>query len=139
MSPAELMFGRKIKTTIPTVNTNREIDLDEWRKNEDWKKVKSQVYYNKRNRTKKIEDLNEGDQVWVYLIRKRSEPREYDVEIEGRVLRRNTSQMIYTWDSNRIGDEDECYYECEKNLESKNDYMREKQKESLGREEEEWN
>ena len=45
-----------------------------------------------------ITDLNEGGRVLVpalkkygYVIRKRSEPRAYDVE--GRVLRRNTSQM----------------------------------------------
>ena len=101
----------------------------------------SRVYSNKRNRTRKIEDLNEGDRVWVpalkkygYIIRKRSERRAYDVEVEGRVLRRNTSHMIYTWDSKRSGDEDECYYECRKNLESKDGCMREKQKESLGRE-----
>ena len=46
--------------------------------------------------------------------------------------------MIYTWDSyQRIEGEDECYYECKKKTESKDDCVREKQKESLGREE--WN
>ena len=81
------------------------------------------MYYNKRNRTRKIQDLNEGDRVWLpalkkygYIIRKRSELRAYDVEVEGRVLRRNTSQMINTWDSKRIGGEDECCYERRKKL-----------------------
>ena len=80
---------RRIRTTISTINTNEEINIDTWIKREYKKKVKSQVYYNKRSRTRKIEDLKEGDRVWVralkkyvYVIRKRSEPRAYDIGVE---------------------------------------------------------
>lgn len=99
-SPAELCMGRKLRTSIPTIGKNLEqklIDNTSLLVFENNYKSKQEEDFNKRYGTKTLEELKEGDKVWVSdlkkegrIIRKCEEPRSYEIEVEsGGRIRRN--------------------------------------------------
>ena len=64
-TPAELMFGRKIRDKIPSISNNKETFQDEETKDKDsWEKEKGREYGNKKRNAKEA-DLNIGDTVLV--------------------------------------------------------------------------
>ena len=99
LSPTEILYGRKIRTRIPTLlNTNNAKDNQIWdRMNINNKK--QQQYYNRN--AKDLPELTIGSKVlalqendpWlpVTVIDKCTEPRSYIVEMQndGKLLRRN--------------------------------------------------
>lgn len=109
VSPAELLMGRKIRTTLPTLEKNLQ---PRWpnRKSvmlkDKIEKDRQAFYYNRRNGAKNLSTLRPGDtvltkldheKVWASpaVIRHESvTPRSYVIETEqGAVLRRNRRHL----------------------------------------------
>ncbi|XP_024891451.1 uncharacterized protein K02A2.6-like [Temnothorax curvispinosus] len=77
VSPAELMFGRKIKTKMPELRGIRN-NLDEAIRDRDaWKKLKSKERYDLRNNAKESE-LKLGDTVLLKTIKRDKLSPEYE-------------------------------------------------------------
>ena len=67
-SPAELLMGRKIKTTVPTFHTNLASiwpDVDKLRQKEEVSKDKLWINFNQRHRPVPLEPLQPGTQVYI--------------------------------------------------------------------------
>ena len=102
-SPAEILYGRKISTRIPTLlNTNNPKDY-QIRNQMNINSKKQQQYYNRN--TKDLPELTVGSKVLVLqendtqlpatVINKCTEPRNYIVEMldDGKLLRRNRRHL----------------------------------------------
>ena len=67
-SPAELLMGRKIRTTVPTFHINLAPswpDIDKLRQKEAESKEKLRTNFNQRHRPVPIEPLQPGTQVYI--------------------------------------------------------------------------
>ncbi|XP_060076193.1 uncharacterized protein K02A2.6-like [Ylistrum balloti] len=65
VSPAELMFGRKLRNKVPQLDVHRNETIEEGVRDRDWfAKVKNKLYIDEK-RGAKESDLVEGDQVLV--------------------------------------------------------------------------
>jgi hypothetical protein len=103
-SPAELLMGRKLRTNLPISSASLRPswpNLREHREKMDIKKAKAAENYNRRHRTRPLPELKPRDRVWLSdrrhygkIVNKRSEPRSYDVEIDGGVVRRNRAFLL---------------------------------------------
>lgn len=102
LSPAELLYGRNIRTNIPL--GHRGTSVREFEENDKRLKVSQKQQTDRRRRAKEREVLVEGDVVWVrspedkkgrrgVIAAERSEPHSYDVRIEGKLLRRNRKHL----------------------------------------------
>lgn len=70
VSPAELMFGRKLRNKLPQIELDHEKTVDEGVRDTDWcAKVKNKLYIDDK-RGARESDLIEGDQVLVKQTRK---------------------------------------------------------------------
>ena len=107
VSPAELLFGRKVHTKLPQINVKEETEeIKEIRRNHDQKKLKQKHYFDKRHRAhEKI--VNPGDQVLVKQ-RKSTTKTPYDPK-PYTVLEVNGNQLKLSRDdgSNRIRDKNQ--------------------------------
>ena len=103
-SPSELLFGRKLKDTVPTNPdklkpkwpnmvkvTSKEIAL----------KQKQTKYYNKRHRVQNLPQLCEGDNVWIKdkrtwgkVISEDKNPRSFHVETNNGILLRRNARFL---------------------------------------------
>lgn len=99
-SPAELLMGRRLRTTVPTLGTNlqpRVVDVQHHRSVLEEGKKTAKAHFDRRHRARELRPLVSGERVWVrdtkangVVVRRRPEPRSYDVQVEGHgVLRRN--------------------------------------------------
>ena len=104
-SPAQLLFGRNLRTTVPTIPmelTPKWPDLTKLKMHEEEKKQVQADYFNSRPRTRSLKELLPGQQVWVQdmkepaiTVPKTPLPRPYVVETEaGTSLRRNRLDLI---------------------------------------------
>uniref|UniRef100_A0A3P8SHE6 Integrase catalytic domain-containing protein n=1 Tax=Amphiprion percula TaxID=161767 RepID=A0A3P8SHE6_AMPPE len=109
-SPAELLMGRKIRTTLPTLSTNLDPswpDREEMRSSDATAKLKQAFYYNRRNGVRDLPPLDSGDRVLMKLDNERqwttpgtvlgncSTPRSYAVVTpEGGCYRRNRRHVL---------------------------------------------
>lgn len=109
VSPAELLMGRKIKTTLPTLEKNllpRWPNLEAVRSKDAQEKEKQLFYFNLRHGAKPLPSLRPGDPVLVKLdhqhawgtpaviIGDSATPRSYVIETEqGATLRRNRRHL----------------------------------------------
>lgn len=105
LSPAQLMIGRQIRTTVPTLPKNllpSPIDYKQVRLKDKKTKQAYQYFYNRRYSARSLPDLHSGQSVKVKLdgekgwktsatvIGKAPEPRSYIVQTkEGTISRRN--------------------------------------------------
>lgn len=108
-SPAELLMGRKIRTTLPTLDSNL---LPKWpnkkviKRNDAAKKKEQAYYYNRRHGVKNLPVLYPGNQVLTKVDTQKSwltkatvmkwsvTPRSYLLETEqGGMLRRNRRHL----------------------------------------------
>ena len=99
-SPAEMLFGRKIRTTVPVFPDQLKplwSSLEKIRMHEEESKLTQTSRYNARHRCKELPALHTGERVWVVdqktpaiVTEKASTPRSYMVETQaGSTIRRN--------------------------------------------------
>ena len=104
-SPAEMLFGRKIRTTLPVAPDQLKPswpDVEKIWEHEQKNKI-SQVYrYNAKYRCKDLPELKAGDSAWVVdqktpavVTKKDITPRSYTVETkDGTPIRRNRRHLV---------------------------------------------
>ncbi|KAK7906802.1 hypothetical protein WMY93_015414 [Mugilogobius chulae] len=111
-SPAELLMGRKIRTTLPTLQDNLTPgwpDMDTIKQADATAKQKQAYFYNRRNGVRSLPPLNPGDTVLTKLEGQKlwampavvqsasSTPRSYVVETaQGERYRRNRRHLLVT-------------------------------------------
>ena len=104
-SPAELLFGRKIRSNIPTIPSQLQPkwpDLDKFRASQENSKEEQSAYYNVSHRTRPLRQLQPGGKVWLRdmklpatITRQDSAPRSYIASTpHGTTLRRNRRDLI---------------------------------------------
>ena len=103
-SPAEILMGRKLRTTLPVVPDKlipKLPDLAKLRVTEAETKRKQDAQYNQRHRASNLSELEPGETVYIpdykenaVVINKTPQPRSYLVETDGgSVLRRNRKHL----------------------------------------------
>lgn len=108
VTPAELLFNRKLRTKIPEIDNSSEFVEEEIRERDKWLKEKGKQYYDKANRAKECE-LGQGDRVLIRAPKENKlspnfSPKEYKVidrkgnsvtleSEEGRKYKRNLTQV----------------------------------------------
>ena len=105
LSPAELLFGRKINTDLPQTDhclTPQWTYLDKFRKADKEYKDKQQSQYNHRHRVRPLSVLPAGSQVWVKsgrnqiagkIVSSAGAPRLYIVSTPSGWVRRNRHHL----------------------------------------------
>ncbi|UYV65479.1 K02A2.6-like [Cordylochernes scorpioides] len=98
-SPAELLMGRKLRTTLPIAPENlnsRLVDSQTLKRKEGRRRKDMKSRYDRRCGATDMEELSEGDTVWIKDMRiwgivkqKASTPRSYMVDILVGTVRRN--------------------------------------------------
>ncbi|XP_024880926.1 uncharacterized protein K02A2.6-like [Temnothorax curvispinosus] len=116
-SPSELLMGRKLRTPVPCsamTLTPKWPDLKAYRQQLWAGKLRSKQQYDKRHRVRELPELMPGELVWIKdqraygtVVRRRTEPRSYDVRYPGGLLRRNRSFLESTRRAMEDDDEDE--------------------------------
>ncbi|XP_063048477.1 uncharacterized protein K02A2.6-like [Engraulis encrasicolus] len=108
-SPAQLMLGRQIRTTVPTLEQNLQktpISPEQVRVNDSKAKRAYEYFYNRRHATLRLPELPTGQAVRVKLdtdkgwktpaqvVARAEQPRSYMVKMDnGTVLRRNRRHL----------------------------------------------
>ncbi|UYV63592.1 K02A2.6-like, partial [Cordylochernes scorpioides] len=100
LSPAELLFGRKIRTMVPCTSsslTPKTVDQSKLRGEEERRKMAQKTAFDRRHAATKKAELIAGEKVWVKdlrawgsVIEKASAPRSYIVETPVGTYRRNS-------------------------------------------------
>ncbi|UYV68297.1 K02A2.6-like [Cordylochernes scorpioides] len=98
-SPAELLMGRKLRTTLPIAPENlnpRLVDSQTLKRKEERRRKDMKSRYDRRCRARDMEELSECDTVWITDMRisgivkqKASTPRSYMVDTPVGTVRRN--------------------------------------------------
>uniref|UniRef100_A0A3Q1EIG7 Gypsy retrotransposon integrase-like protein 1 n=1 Tax=Acanthochromis polyacanthus TaxID=80966 RepID=A0A3Q1EIG7_9TELE len=110
VSPAELLMGRRIKSTLPTLETNLRPqwpDLQSVRSKDAKEKQKQAFYFNQRHGSRPLPPLKPGDSVLTKLDHQNvwgtpavvtgdsTTPRSYDIVTDqGATLRRNRRHLL---------------------------------------------
>ena len=99
-SPAELLLGRGIRTTLPQL---KERDKMSFIEKDQRLKDRQKRNFDQRTRAKNLENLSTEDRVWVktngkdgeqgFVIGEAEEPDSYLVERKGVVIRRNRKHL----------------------------------------------
>jgi hypothetical protein len=102
-SPAELLFNRRIRSTVPTLPSNLEPrlpDRDVLRTKEESQKQRQKRNYDSRHRAVERESLSPGDQVYVRgdntpgtVLNAAGTPRSFVVQVPTGTIRRNRRQL----------------------------------------------
>ncbi|UYV67206.1 K02A2.6-like [Cordylochernes scorpioides] len=100
LSPAELLFGRKIRTVVPCTSsslTPKTVNQSKLRGEEEHRKMAQKTAFDRRHAATKKAELIAGEKVWVKdlrawgsVIEKASAPRSYIVETPVGTYRRNS-------------------------------------------------
>ena len=103
-TPAELMFSRKIKSRVPTIQNNLGTfkEHDKVVNKETIRKDYQAMMYNKGHRSKKLSDLNKTDKVWIIDMRLYGEITDFDRDFnsylikteKGNIIRRNRWHIV---------------------------------------------
>lgn len=103
-SPAHLLMGRRLRTTVPTLSSQLDPSLPDsstFAQKEREKRMSDAANYNRRHRTKTLRDLAPGEHVWVSdaksagtVIHNHSTPRSYLVDLPQGVVRHNRLHLI---------------------------------------------
>ena len=99
LSPAELLMGRKLKTTLPTTDKSLQPSwkgTDSFRKQDMERKAKSKVAFDSKHRTSTLRPLNLGEDVWIPDRKEQGtvkamldSGRSYWIQVPSGCLRRN--------------------------------------------------
>ncbi len=105
-SPAELLMGRKLRTTLPTVPSELEPkwpDFDLLRKKDNELKAAQKANYDSHHGARHLTTLQEGDHVWLpdmqtegTVTSPAATPRSYHVQTPRGTLRRNRRHLVPT-------------------------------------------
>ena len=111
LSPAELLMGRKLRTSLPMLpsklasNIQKET-VEEAERKETRYRDKQAENFNRRHRTSLLPQLRRGENVWIRdqerdgtVVEKTANPRSYLVETEKGIVRRNRSALVSTTSS----------------------------------------
>ena len=105
LSPAELLFGRKIATDLPQLSpllTPHWSHLKHFKKTDKAYKSKQQIQFNRRHRTRSLPMLSTNTPVWVRtgrqqvpgtIVSKSHMPRSYTVRTSSGLVRRNRHHL----------------------------------------------
>ena len=102
-SPAELLMGRKLRTTVPVLPKVLQPKLPDQialREKENEIRRRQQSNFNHRHKAKVLEPLLPGETVWIPdrnttgTVTKETAVRSYEVQTEGGRYRRNRQQII---------------------------------------------
>ncbi|CAB4027952.1 Transposon Ty3-G Gag-Pol poly [Paramuricea clavata] len=103
-SPAELLMGRKIRTTVPTFHkllTPKWHDLIKLQEHEAQSKLQQQKYFNTRHCAMPLKQIPQGTEVHISthpengVVKTSTEsPRQYEVETPTGVIKRNRVQLL---------------------------------------------
>ncbi|XP_011859821.1 PREDICTED: uncharacterized protein K02A2.6-like [Vollenhovia emeryi] len=103
LSPAELMFSRKVRSTLPVLPSllNKFRSHSEVKLKETALKKKQEIQYNRRHRTKNLGVLRKKERVWISdvraygnVVRASETPNSYIIKTEKGELRRNRVHLI---------------------------------------------
>uniref|UniRef100_A0A3Q2ZKC0 Gypsy retrotransposon integrase-like protein 1 n=2 Tax=Kryptolebias marmoratus TaxID=37003 RepID=A0A3Q2ZKC0_KRYMA len=104
-SPAELLMGRRIRTTVPVTQSQlmpKNIDTEKLRTAENKYRQKQRQNYNRRHRAHNMSPLHPGEEVWVTDLQTRGtvvsgagSPRSYIIETPRGMLRRNSYHLSH--------------------------------------------
>lgn len=101
-SPAQLLMNRQIRTIVPAVDIgNRIPKKNVLRRNHEKRRQQMEYQFNRAHGATPLSELSPGTKVYVedigqygVIVRKRSEPRSYDVRVDnGAILRRNRKTL----------------------------------------------
>lgn len=102
-SPAELLFGRQLRTAIPVLEKKLKPTQinDSWVRSKDFRnKLKMKKNFDKRHRATERESIPDDARVWItdlqregIVIEKHATPRSYLVDTEKGVVRRNKQHL----------------------------------------------
>eukprot|EP00064_Thunnus_orientalis_P015550 superscaffoldBa00002897_g15604 len=105
-SPAELLMGRRIRTTVPVIPSSLDqawLDISKLKEEEQNSKQRERKNFNRRHRAYDLPRLKLGDHVWVTDTREKGTvmanadtPRSYVVETSRGKLCRNRSHLVTT-------------------------------------------
>ena len=103
-SPAELLMGRRLRSTVPTFHENlipRWPDIDKLREHENIQKMQQHQHLNTRHRARLLPQLSAGASVAIakydekgIMQKKSNSPRQYVVSTPTSTLRRNRVHLI---------------------------------------------
>ena len=112
-SPAEMLFGRKIRTTVSVSSDQLKPswpDVEKIREHQQKSKLSQMHRYNARYRSTDLPELKVGDSAWVVdqktpavVTKKDTTPMSYTVNTEaGTTIRRNRRHLVSTSSDNNI-------------------------------------
>ena len=115
-SPAELLMGRALRTTVPIPLKQLQPKLlnnKELKKKDKELKIKQKENYDNRHKTSEQDILEPGDEVWIYdqgvsgEVTNERGPRSYQVQTSTGVVRRNRRDLnrLPSQDEHSSGDE----------------------------------
>uniref|UniRef100_A0A7N8YPR4 Integrase catalytic domain-containing protein n=1 Tax=Mastacembelus armatus TaxID=205130 RepID=A0A7N8YPR4_9TELE len=103
-SPAQLLMGRRLRTTVPTLPSQLDPalpDMHVFARKEKEKRIMDTEYYNRRHRARPLSDLVPGEHVWITdakesgtVLQNHTSPRSYLVDVPNGVVRRNRQHLI---------------------------------------------
>ena len=100
-SPSELLFGRKIRTTVPVLPSNVLRCMCQFRQKDNDIKEKQEHYFNQHHRVKQLPELSQGQAVWIpdrkdngEVVDKHMTPRSYVVKTPTTTVRQNRRHLI---------------------------------------------
>ncbi|XP_038058795.1 uncharacterized protein K02A2.6-like [Patiria miniata] len=107
LSPARLLMGRELRTTLPTLPRNlrpKVINTHQLKAADKQRKAKSESYFNEKHGVRHLCELKPGDTVRIRnkthlsplgeVVRKAGPPRSYIVNVQGVEYRRNRRHLL---------------------------------------------
>lgn len=102
-SPAQLLMGRSLRTTVPTIPKKlrpKLIPYSQFAESESTRKMGGKAYHDKHRRARTLKPLAPGDEVWITDLERRGKiveldktPRSYIVATSQGTLRRNRRHL----------------------------------------------
>ncbi|XP_054281283.1 uncharacterized protein LOC128998952 [Macrosteles quadrilineatus] len=102
-SPAELLFGRRIRTYVPIMSDQLRpylVDPEKLREKEEARIDRQKIYFDKRHRATELPTLPDGAQVHIKdrnqeatILNKHHAPRSYIIQTQDGCLRRNRRSL----------------------------------------------
>ena len=102
-SPAELLMGRLLRSTVPTTRAQRKPripDLSEVRARDKQSKARQKRNHDKHHGARELPPLQPGDRVWIPQREREGEvqgevaPQSYAVDSDGDTIRRNRRALV---------------------------------------------
>ena len=99
-SPAELLMGRKLRTTLPMTSEQLKPSLPDDTLVRRKEKERMKRNFDKHHRARDLQPLEPGESVWIPenkssgTVIGESNPRSYDVQTQDGMLRRNRRDLV---------------------------------------------